>query len=114
MKNRIDRIMFSVFSDFIVHVEITSDIQKSIKKYPHIADLAEKADADSDGVTVYDEGQICYIFLKHDAAIGTIAHEAFHAVENMLKHFGVDFEGETPAYHIGYLVNRAFKFLRKR
>jgi hypothetical protein len=112
MKSKFTTVEFPVFSDFIVHIEITSDIVKSIKKYPGVADLAEEADNEADAVTVYDNGQICFIFLHHNVTVGTIAHEAFHVIEHMMKRFGVDLEGEAVAYHLGYLVDKIFRFIR--
>ena len=114
MKNRIEILEFPVFSNFTVHVEITQDIEKTIRKYPDIADMAGEDDRDSDAVTVYGGGKMCFVFLNHDASVGTMAHEAFHVVENMMKLVGVKLKGEAPAYHIGYITERIFKLLRKR
>jgi hypothetical protein len=114
MKNRIDLIEFPVFSDFIVHVEVTKDIQKATQKYPSVACSVDEIDNNTDAVTLYANGKVCYIFLQPDASAGTVAHEAFHAVENMMSYFDMGLGGETSAYHIGYIVNRAFKLLRKR
>ena len=114
MRNRIDIIEFPVFSDFIIHVEVTNDLGKTAEKYPSIADIAGEIDDRTDAVTLYANGKVCFIFLQPDASAGTVAHEAFHAVENMMSYFDMDLGGETSAYHIGYIVNRAFKLLRKK
>jgi hypothetical protein len=103
-----------VFSDFTVHVEVTEDIEKSIKKYPDIADMADESDSGSDAITVYAGGKVCFVFLNPDASIGTAAHEAFHVVESLMKLVGIKLKGETPAYHIGYITERIVKCLRKR
>jgi hypothetical protein len=114
VKNRIELIKFPVFSDFTVHVEITDDIEKSIKKYSDIADLADDSDSEADAITIYAGGKVCFVFLNPDASIGTAAHEAFHVVESMMKLVGIKLKGETPAYHIGYITERICKYLRKR
>jgi hypothetical protein len=115
MRNRIERIEFPVFSNFIVHAEVTEDIEKTMKKYPKIAEMSSvAADPLMDALTAYDGEKICYVFFHSDADVGTISHEAVHAVENMFECFNVDFKGETPAYHIGYIVKRIFNFMRKR
>lgn len=36
--------------------------------------------------------------------INSIAHEAVHVMEAMLDYYGIDIEGEPPAYTIGHLV----------
>ena len=36
--------------------------------------------------------------------INSVAHEAVHVMEAMLRYYNVDIEGEHPAYTIGYLV----------
>ena len=36
--------------------------------------------------------------------INSIAHEAVHIMEAMLDYYGIDIEGEAPAYTIGHLV----------
>jgi len=114
VKARFTTVEFPVFSDFIVHVEIARNFEKAVKKYPSIADLSQKEDEEADALTVYDGGQICFIFLKSNVSVGTIAHEAFHAVEHMMKRFDVKLKGETPAYHLGYLVNQIFRFVRNK
>lgn len=40
---------------------------------------------------------------KYDL-INSIAHEAVHVMEAMLDYYGIDIEGEPPAYTIGHLV----------
>jgi hypothetical protein len=114
MKNRIDIVEFPVFSDFTVHIEVTNDLGKTAESYPEIADIANEINENTDAVTMYAQGKVCYIFLQPDASAGTVAHEAFHAVENMMNYFEMELSGETSAYHLGYIVNRAFKLLRKR
>jgi hypothetical protein len=45
------------------------------------------------------------IFLKFDADIGSIVHEAHHAVWNIFEYHGLTKDDEAMAYHLGYLVN---------
>ena len=111
MKSRFTIVEFPVFSDFIIHAEVTSDIHRSMEKYPGIVHLIDEVNEDADGTTVTDD-QICFIFLKSNVSTGTIAHEAFHAIEYMMDRFGVELTGETVAYHLGYLVDRIFKLIR--
>ena len=106
---------FPVFCHYIFHVEITSDIVKSLKKYPS----CEKVEIDPDGNTgaltvhVLDDS-FSFIFLQPNASVGTIAHESWHGVMRMMEYVGVDVDHETVAYHLGFLVDKIFGFLRKR
>lgn len=50
------------------------------------------------------------IHLKPNAAIGTIAHEAYHAVVGMMKFVGATHENEVIAYHLGYIVDKIAEF----
>jgi hypothetical protein len=112
--SRYTTIEFPVFSDFIIHVEVAKNIEKAIGKYPSIADFSEEDTGESDGVAVYDGGQVCFIFLKPNVSVGTIAHESWHAIEHMMERFNVRPEGEVIAYHLGYLVDKVFRFLRRK
>jgi hypothetical protein len=114
VKSRFTTVEFPVFAGFIVHIEITKDIQKAIKKYPGIASIAGPEDNETDGTTVYDGGQVCFIFLKPSVSIGTIAHEAWHATRYMLKRVGAKLDSEVVAYHLGYITDKSFQFLRGR
>ena len=116
MKSRVKILEFPVFSHYIVHVEVTSDIEKSMKKYHTTKEIVEDDfDNRADGITVsVEDDGISYIFLKHNSSVNTIAHESWHVVHRMMSFMGVGMESETIAYHLGYMVEHIFKFLRKR
>jgi hypothetical protein len=44
------------------------------------------------------------IFVKFDADIGSIVHEAHHAVWNLFEYHGMKRDDEAMAYHLGFLV----------
>lgn len=44
------------------------------------------------------------IFIMFDAKVGSITHEAFHAVWNIFECHGMKRDDEAMAYHLGYLV----------
>jgi hypothetical protein len=116
VKTRITHVEFPVFSDYIVHVEITSDLEASMRRYPPcVAAMNEfKDDYSCEALTIHTDETFSFIFFQHDASAGTIAHEAWHVVSRMLKLLGVEPDGEVVAYHLGYLVNQIFKFVRGR
>lgn len=108
---RMTTVEFPVFSDFIIHVEISNDFDKTISKYPCIG-FAKGDNHRADAVTIHDGTNIIFVFLKHNVSVGTIAHESWHALSHMFDMLGMDKEGEAVAYHLGYLVNKIFRFAR--
>jgi hypothetical protein len=106
-------INFPVFSDYCVHVEITSNLHKSISKYPACQSDGDFCEEHSDALTIGTQ-EMSFIFLKRHVDAGTIAHEACHAVRNLLDTMGVGPDSETHAYHVGYVVNKITKFKGRR
>jgi hypothetical protein len=107
---------FSIFSDYGIRVEFTEDFFKTGKKIEAIADQMEETDNDADGVTIYDGNMTTFVFLKPGVTYGTIAHEALHAINQMMKKVGVkeDEKNENTAYHLGYVVNHIIAFWKKQ
>jgi hypothetical protein len=52
--------------------------------------------------------------LKPNVTEGTIAHESWHAILNMLVRVGADLDNEVVAYHLGYLVDEIVKLKRSK
>jgi hypothetical protein len=46
------------------------------------------------------------IFVKFDAKIGSITHEAFHAIWNLFEYHGMKRDDEAMAYHLGWLAEQ--------
>ncbi len=104
--------VFPVFSNFKLSVIITEDAQRTARylcdrDYLRDFDIPEETEATT--VTSVASGY-SIIYLKPDAALGTIAHEAYHAVTGMLKMIGAAEEHEIVAYHLGYIVNKIVEF----
>ena len=113
--SRITTIEFPVFSDFIIHVEISNDFDKTISKYPNIKNFADGTNQNCDALTIHEnDSPLVFIFLKHNVSVGTIAHESWHALCHMFETVGVDMDSETVAYHLGFLVNAIFRFMRRK
>jgi hypothetical protein len=102
-----------VFSDYIVHVEVTSDIVRAMKKYKHTKNVEDSRDDEACSVHVKNEN-MSFIFLPLNAKAGTVAHECWHVVQRMMEYMGVELDSETVAYHLGYLVDEVFKLRRNR
>lgn len=115
MRSKVKHIIFPVFSDYSVHVEITSDLKRSMAKYPPTKAVFETVDVGCDGIAVHVDGEnVAFIFLPYHASVGTIAHEAWHIIKAMMERMDVELDSETVAYHLGYLVDEIFRFMRGR
>jgi hypothetical protein len=107
-------ILFPVF-DYCVHVEISSNVEKAFLKYDKTKDMWDDDDKLSEGWTINDpDNSTSFIFLKPNVTEGTIAHESWHAILNMLVRVGADLDNEVVAYHLGYLVDEIVKLKRSK
>lgn len=114
MKRRFTTVDFPVFCYYIVHIEVTSDLKKSMEKYPATKSIPLDSEFDNKGAwSVHVENEpVSFIFLPYNTSVGDIAHESWHVVHRMMRYVGVSPDSETVAYHLGYLVNQVFKFVR--
>ena len=113
-------VRFHAFSEFKVHVVVTDCIVKSAEaRYPH-SDPSRFGTCPA--LTIRSECNATHMFFHLDTIYkpyeiaGNLAHEAWHAVRNMLKWACVDdspFDSETVAYHLGFTVERATKFFQE-
>jgi hypothetical protein len=110
-------IEFSVFSGYAIRVEFAEDLGVAAKKIKDIADVAGEVDSTAAAVTLSDGDMTCYIFIKPGSTYGTIAHEALHAVNYMMKKLGINGDednDENTAYHLGFVVNHIVAFRNKQ
>jgi hypothetical protein len=120
------KIHFSVLSGYDIYIVITEDLEKSTKsRYPYSSHSLMGTDA----ITYRAESGDGHIFMqlktlyKPYYCAGILAHEAWHAVRDMLRYIGIgglrEIESEVPleneivAYHLGYTVERATKFFEE-
>jgi hypothetical protein len=102
--------MLPVWSNYQVHIIFTENIRETCLKRFNL--VSRSADADAVHVVSNKfEGHSFLIFLIGNASSGTIAHEAYHAVDQLLDFNGVhgNYDGEVVAYHLGYIVDEACK-----
>jgi hypothetical protein len=116
VKDRFTTIEFPVLSYYVVHVEITVDIRAAMKKYKNIKDLAdEDFPGDNPACAVHVKGEnFSFMFFRPNPSINAIAHESWHVVRRIMDHLGADLDNEMVAYHLGYLVEKVFKFVRRK
>jgi hypothetical protein len=112
MKSKFRKFHFPALGHYVVHVEITSDIAKSLLKYPRTRKV--EMDETTNGLAVHTNEGFSYIFLPYNASVGNIAHEAWHVVRQMMEYLGIKIDNEAVAYHLGYLTNRVWDFVHGR
>ncbi len=113
MKSRKLNVKFPVFGDYTVYIEMTDDMKKSLAKRKVTAPAISEIDNNAHAMVIHDDNASSYVFLPMKPAVGTIAHEAWHVIKGMMEYAGVELDNETVAYHLGYLVNKISKFVRK-
>lgn len=92
---------FPTFGGYEIKIIITRCLAKALLKYEHTKNIDPTAYT---GLTVHvKEEHLTYIFLPLPDT-GTMAHEAYHAVCNLLKVHDIPQEGEVVAYHLGYVM----------
>jgi len=111
MKAKIKKIKFPIFSDYLVHVELISDLGKALAKYDETREVSGIEGSGAMTIHVKDECR-SFIFIKQRCSLNIVAHESWHAVRRMMIHMGVELDSETVAYHLGYLVEEIFNFSR--
>ena len=115
MKNKIEVIDFPVFCSYLVHVEIARDIGKALKQYKKTENVPWGDDGHDTAVTISVKNEpLSFIFLQPTNSPGTIAHEALHAMDRMMDYVDVEYDSETRAYHLGYIVNKIHKLMRRK
>jgi hypothetical protein len=110
-------IEFAVFSGYAIRVEFAKDLGVAAKKIKDVADVAGDVDSTAAAVTLSDGDMTSYIFIKPGSTYGTIAHEALHAVNYMMKKLGINGDennDENTAYHLGFVVNHIVAFRNKQ
>jgi hypothetical protein len=84
-----------------------------MQKYPETKRI--DMDDNTNAIAVHeDDGNFSFIFFPYDVSVGTIAHERWHVIRNMMKFVGIELDSETVAYHLGYMVNHIVKFIKGR
>ena len=91
---------FEVFGH-LVSVMFCDDVKATMAKiHPEIG----RVDDAEALIYKYTRQAKSEIFIKFDAKVGSITHEAFHAVWNIFEYHGMKRDDEAMAYHLGYLV----------
>jgi hypothetical protein len=110
-------IEFEIFSNYSIRVEFAKDLAVAARRIKSLADIVGELDSTSAAVTFYDGAMMSYVFIKPGSMYGTVAHEALHAVNQMMTKVGVkgaEDNDENIAYHLGFVVNHIVEFRKKQ
>lgn len=108
MANRRTKVRFPIFSGYEVRVILSDDLIRTGQRLG--IDLSGAGAA-----YVEDRAMLKgWLVFSTNPTAGTISHEASHAVRAMFNTVGARTDNETFAYHLGYLVDRIHKFLKRK
>lgn len=115
IRSRLIVVEFPVLGNYMIHVEVYPNLKKLFKKYKATKGLWEKEDKRGEAFTINrSESHMSFIFLKPNVSNGTIAHESWHAIQNLFECVGAELENEMVAYHLGFLVDQICKLMRRK
>ena len=103
--NRSTDVVFPVFNGYKVRVILARNVRATGRRLG--TDLTGAVAA---FVSAPARPKLAWLVLPQDADAATIAHEASHAVRELLRVHGARNDNETFAYHLDYLVGRIHKF----
>ena len=107
MRNRSVRVKFPVYG-YEVRVILSRDVRRTCQRLQA---------GDSYCVACFIPGEDSkrrgYLVLPLAPDEDTIAHEASHAVRELFRWAGAKTDEEAFAYHLGFLVGRIHKFIKR-
>ena len=97
--------------DYEVNIVLSSNLDASINR----RDKSHKFEGKTAGICMPSSSgrPQCLIILPYRPKASLIAHESWHAVRNILDYCGANYDSETVAYHLGYLVRQICSFEQK-
>jgi hypothetical protein len=107
--NRSTKIHFPVFNGYEVRVIVARSMAATGRR------LKEPDLKDAEAAFVYkdDKPYMGWLIVQPNAGADLLAHEASHAVNHLAAYLGTKFDEETFAHHLGYLVGRIHKFIKR-
>lgn len=106
-------INFDVFG-YKLNVILTNSIDISRNKINNKVGVAKGDFNDCVGLhSCNEKDNEAFIFVTKNSSAGTISHEASHAVYRMFELYGLDFDDENFAYHLGFIVDKITEFLKR-
>lgn len=111
MKIRSRLFEFPVFGNYGLRVIVARDLVKAQQRYPQTKNI-EETDKDAAFCVHVPDEIFSFMFLKPNASSGTIAHETWHVVHEVMRHIGAELDNEVVGYYIGHLVDEIQKFVK--
>lgn len=107
------KIDFPVFG-YTLNVVLTNCIDISRNKINNKVGVPESRFDDCSGLHSYNKNDSeGFVFITASSPAGTIAHESSHAIYRMFTFYGVGFDDEAFAYHLGFVVDKVTAFMIK-
>ncbi len=112
MKNeRSMYVRFPVFSDYDIEVVVAKDTRVArSKRNSRFGEF----DGSFRALHSFNKKGSALLVFPQGVNVGCISHECFHAVVAMLDWIDNDTNNECAAYHIGYLTQQVYDFVRTR
>jgi hypothetical protein len=108
-RNRSTKILFPIFAGYEVRLIVTRDIIATARRLKE----PDLIGAHAGYATRDDTPGVGWLVLQPDAGPDLVSHEASHAIRALAKFLGTEFDEETFAYHLGFLVGRIHRFLKR-
>ena len=102
-------VTFPVLAKFKVRVILTENLANSAGQRIGGCSL----DGSADAACYNTKNGWSYMFLNPQADEGTIAHESWHIIFEIMDYVGAKIENEVVAYHLGYLINKIHTFKKE-
>lgn len=108
-------IKFPVFLDYRIVIIVSNDKKKSREKIMNQFKLIDDVNDDFAALHIWiDSNRTSYLIFSADADVGDIAHEAWHCVRRfMCLWAGASFDNEIVAYHMGFITQEIYDFIKK-
>lgn len=102
---------FIVWRKYTVHVIISNDVVRSIKKADFSHHLTD--DSEPEAMHIFNtKAATSYLFLPFKTSVEVAAHESWHVIRRLLTYRGAELDSETVAYHVGYLAQIVYDYSR--
>lgn len=113
LREKVLKIDFPVFG-YTLNIVLTNCIDISRNKINNKVGVAKGDFKYCAGIHSHnDNDSEAFIFITSSSTSGTIAHESSHAIYRIFEFYGLDFDDENFAYHLGFVVDKITDFMSK-
>jgi hypothetical protein len=112
-KERSTYFTFPVFRGYLVYIIFTNDVTAARAQRNDVLGVSDFGPG-VEAMHGTDGRGTSLLFFQEKASSGTIAHEAWHVVYELMRWIGASLEDEVVAYHLSYIVGQVVKFQNRR